>query len=114
MNKSIAIVAFLFFLAAFIATAPILAETSVAKSKNSVQADSQETTKRLIARWSYIKELALENLKKIAPDKVEQLDNSLEQVKQLLDKRLAVLSDAASIFESALPPKTPLISPLGN
>ena len=113
MNKQIAIVAFYFLIAAFAVSVPVLAETPIVNCNNFTQSDNLETTRRLIARLTHIKELALENLKKVAPEQVEHLDNSLEQVKQLLGENAqALLSDAANIWRSAAPPKAPLISPI--
>lgn len=116
MNRQMAIIAFLFVMAAFIVSVPVSGESIVAKSDNLNQSDNLETKRRLIARLTYIKELAIENLKKIAPREVEQTDYSLEQVKQFLDtldkEGLVTAATAAAILQSASPPKTPLISPL--
>lgn len=92
-------------MAALAVSIPVWAESSISENLNkSPLSDNQETTKRLIIRLAYIKDLAIGSLKEVAPDQVEQLENCLELVKQMTNKWQ--WSNVVS--------KVPLISPLQN
>lgn len=107
----------LLLLAAFTNASVVFAETSpYDKLNNSELSDNLDTTQRLIIRFTYIKELALNNLKETAPAIATQLDNCLELVKQIVDncQNMDAVSQAASIVSAASAPKIPLISPLPN
>ncbi len=92
----------LVFFAAFIGILPVFAESSVSENLNNQHlSDNLGNTERLIARWTYIRDLALDKLRTIAPAEARQVDNCLEAIKQLTEK-------TEKTFE------LPLISPLQN
>ncbi|MBX9771475.1 MAG: hypothetical protein K2X29_08905 [Candidatus Obscuribacterales bacterium] len=101
MNNKMRISAInLVFLAALTGLLPVFAESSVSENLNNpTLSDNLSNTERLIARWTYIRDLTLNRLRTIAPAEARQVDSCLEAIKQLSEQ-------TERTFEQ------PLISPL--